>query len=152
LTELERLGDRVVNLREVPASGDAHDPLPSYAEVLQIGNLATAMARDAMEAFSRSDVSLVKPVLEKDKEFDALYSHVFPNLITPVAKNRSRMTQDAKLILLSKDLKEISEHTTTMGAVAMFLASGKGIIHMDIRERRAGTDRPREHNGQTNIR
>jgi phosphate uptake regulator len=72
LPNWERIGDRIVNICEVGADGDAHDPQPSYTEVLQIGNLATAMVRNAMEAFSRSDVSLVKPVLEEDWEFDAL--------------------------------------------------------------------------------
>jgi phosphate uptake regulator len=145
-TELELIGDRVVNICEVLASGDAHDPLPSYAGTLQIGNLATAMVRGAMGAFSRSDISLVKPVLEKDKEFDALYCHVFPNLITggegPRANSPRRETGPI-VKGPERNIRSRSQHR----AVVMFLVSGKGMIHFDIHERRARTDWPQQRNG-----
>ena len=58
--------------------------------------VATAMVRDAMTAFSRGDAALPDPVWEKDKEFDALYSHVFPNLITSLAKDPERAGRSAR--------------------------------------------------------
>ena len=119
-TELERIGDRVVNICEAVANGDTPDPVSTDAQVLQISKLATAMVRDAMAAFSRSDAATVKSVWEKDKEFDDLYSHVFPNLITSLAKDPERIARDAKLALLSKDLNEISEHATNIAEMVMF--------------------------------
>lgn len=139
-TELERIGDRVVNICEAVANGDAPDPVSTDAQVLQISKLATGMVRDAMAAFSRSDAALVKSVWEKDKEFDDLYSHVFPNLITSLAKDPERIARDAKLALLSKDLNEISEHATNIAEVVTFMVEGKELSHMDRYERRPRTD------------
>jgi phosphate transport system protein len=139
-TELERIGDRVVNICEAVANGDAPDPVSTDAQVLQISKLATGMVRDAMAAFSRSDAALVKSVWEKDKEFDNLYSHVFPNLITSLAKDPERIARDAKLALLSKDLNEISEHATNIAEMVMFMVEGKELSHMDRYERRPRTD------------
>lgn len=139
-TELERIGDRVVNICEAVANGDAPDPVSTDAQVLQISKLATGMVRDAMAAFSRSDAALVKSVWEKDKEFDDLYSHVFPNLITSLAKDPERIARDAKLALLSKDLNEISEHATNIAEMVMFMVEGKQLSHMDRYERRPRTD------------
>jgi phosphate transport system protein len=139
-TELERIGDRVVNICEAVANGDAPDPVSTDAQVLQISKLATGMVRDAMTAFSRSDAALVKSVWEKDKEFDDLYSHVFPNLITSLAKDPERIARDAKLALLSKDLNEISEHATNIAEMVMFMVEGKELSHMDRYERRPRTD------------
>jgi phosphate transport system protein len=139
-TELERIGDRVVNICEAVANGDAPDPVSTDAQVLQISKLATGMVRDAMAAFSRSDAALVKSVWEKDKEFDDLYSHVFPNLITSLAKDPERIARDAKLALLSKDLNEISEHATNIAEMVMFMVEGKELSHMDRYERRPRTD------------
>ena len=139
-TELERIGDRVVNICEAVANGDAPDPVSTDAQVLQISKLATGMVRDAMAAFSRSDAALVKSVWEKDKEFDDLYSHVFPNLITSLAKDPERIARDAKLALLSKDLNEISEHATNIAEMVMFMVEGKELSHMDRHERRPRTD------------
>ena len=139
-TELERIGDRVVNICEAVADGGGHDPISTDAQVLRIGHLATAMVRDAMAAFSRSDPALVKSVWEKDKEFDALYSHVLPNLVTSSAKDPERIARDARLALLSKDLNEISEHATNIAEVVMFMVEGKELSHMDMYERRPWTD------------
>ena len=139
-TELERIGDRVVNLCEAVVYGGAHDPVPTDAQVLQIGRLAAAIVRDAMAAFSRSDAALVPPVMEKDKDFDALYSHVFANLITSLTKDPERIARDANLALLSKDLNEISEHATNIAEMVMFMVEGKELHHMDMYERRARTD------------
>ena len=139
-TELERIGDRVVNICEAVANGDAPDAVSTDAQVLQISKLATGMVRDAMAAFSRSDAALLKSVWEKDKEFDDLYSHVFPNLITSLAKDPERIARDAKLALLSKDLNEISEHATNIAEMVMFMVEGKELSHMDRYERRPRTD------------
>ncbi|MBV8134455.1 MAG: phosphate signaling complex protein PhoU [Deltaproteobacteria bacterium] len=139
-TELERIGDRVVNLCEAVVYGGEHPSVPTDEQVPQIGKLAAAMVRDAMAAFSRGDAALVRPVMEKDKEFDALYSHVFPNLITSLAKDPERIAQDAKLALLSKDLNEISEHATNIAEMVMFMVEGKELQHMDMYERRTRTD------------
>jgi phosphate transport system protein len=139
-TELERIRDRVVNICEAVVNGDAPDPVSTDAQVLQISKLATGMVRDAMAAFSRSDAALVKSVWEKDKEFDDLYSHVFPNLITSLAKDPERIARDAKLALLSKDLNEISEHATNIAEMVMFMVEGKELSHMDRYERRPRTD------------
>ena len=139
-TELERIGDRVVNICEAVADGGVHDPISTDAQVLRIGHLATAMVRDAMAAFSQSDAALVKWVWEKDKEFDALYSHVFPNLITSLAKDPERIALDAKLALLSKDLNEISEHATNIAEMVVFMIEGKELSHMDLHERRPWTN------------
>jgi phosphate transport system protein len=138
--ELERIGDRVVNICEAVANGDAPDPVSTDAQVLQISTLATEMVRDAMAAFSRSDAALVKSVWEKEKKFDDLYSHVFPNLITSLAKDPERIARDAKLALLSKDLNEISEHATNIAEMVMFMVEGKELSHMDRYERRPRTD------------
>src|SRR5215469_7444214 len=98
------------------------------------------MVRDAMAAFSQSDAALVKWLWEKDKEFDALYSHVFPNLITSLAKDPERIAQDAKLALLFKDLNEISEHATKIAEMVMFMVEGKELHHIYMYERRARID------------
>jgi phosphate transport system protein len=139
-TELERIGDRVVNICEAVAYGGAHDSVPIDTQVLKTGTLAAAMVRDAMTAFSRSDAALVNPVWERDKEFDALYSRVFPSLITSSAKDSGRIARDAKLALLSKDLNEISEHATNIAEMVMFMVEGKELSHMDKHERRPRTD------------
>jgi phosphate transport system protein len=135
-TELERIGDRVVNICEAVHDPDEPDPVTAHAEVSQMGALALAMVRDSLTAFSRMDSSLAKRVFEKDKEFDALYGEAFAKLTASLAKDPDRVAHDTKLAFLSKDLNEISEHATNIAEVVMFMVDGKELTHMDMHERR----------------
>jgi len=135
-TELERIGDRVVNICEAVHDRDERDPITSHAEISQMGALAIAMVRGSLTAFSRVDSSVAKRVFEKDQEFDALYGAVFAQL-TSVAKDPARVAHDTNLAFMSKDLNEISEHATNIAELVMFMLEGKEITHMDLHERRA---------------
>ena len=92
-TELERIGDRVVNICEAVHDRAECDPVTSHAEVSQMEALALAMVRSSLTAFSRADSSVAKRVFEKDKEFDALYGAVFVKL-TSVAKDPDRVAHE----------------------------------------------------------
>ena len=135
-TELERIGDRVVNICEAVHDLAEPDPVTSHAGVSQMGTLALTMVRDSLAAFSRSDSSLAKRVFEKDQEFDALYGEAFPKLTALLARDPDGVAHNTKLTFLSKDLNEISEHATNIAEAVMFMVDGKEITHMDMHERR----------------
>jgi phosphate transport system protein len=134
--ELERIGDRVVNICEAVHAREERDPPTSHDDVWQMGTLALAMVRDSLTAYSQADSSIAKLVFEKDKEFDARYSEVFAKL-TASPKDLARVAHDTRLALLSRDLNEISEHATNIAEVVMFMIDGKELAHMDMHERRA---------------
>jgi phosphate transport system protein len=135
-TELERIGDRVVDVCDFVHNRAGHDPVESHAEIAEMGAIATAMVRNSIGAFCQADTSLAKEVFHEDREFDALYSNVFSKLMA-WAKEPKRIAHDTKLAFLSKDLNEISEHATNIAEVVMFMVGGKEITHMDLHERRA---------------
>jgi phosphate transport system protein len=135
-TELERIGDRAVNICEAVHDRGEGDPIASHAEISKMGALALAMVRDSMAAFSRADSSIAKRVFEQDKQFDALYGEVFAQLTASVEKDPARAAHDTRLAFLSRDLNEISEHATNIAEVVTFMVDGKEITHMDTHERR----------------
>jgi len=135
-TELERIGDRVVNICEAVHDRDEPDPVTLHAEVTQMGALALMMVRESLAAFSGVDGSLAKRVFEEDKEFDALYGEAFAKLTASLAKDPDSLGHNTKLAFLSKDLNEISEHATNIAEAVMFMVDGKEITHMDMHERR----------------
>jgi phosphate transport system protein len=140
-TELERIGDRVVNICEAVHERDQRDPATSHNEVSRMGALALAMVRDSMRTFSRGDSSLARQMFELDRQFDAIYSQVFSKLMAPIERGIERGSHDTKLAFLARDLNEIAEHATNIAEVVTFMVDGKEITHMDAHERRAS--RPR---------
>lgn len=139
-TELERIGDRLVDVCGAVHDHSERDSIESHDEISRMGALATVMVRDSMTAFSQTDASVAKKVFEKDKEFDALYCETFSRLMT-AAKEPEKGEHDTRLALLSKDLNEISEHATNIAEGVMFMVDGKEITHMDMHERRGSGTR-----------
>jgi phosphate transport system protein len=135
-TELERIGDRAVNICEAIHAPGERDSIESHAEISKMGELATAMVRDSIASFIQTDATLAEQVIEKDKEFDALYSAALPILMAFTAQSPQGFTHDAKLAFLAKDLNEISEHATNIAELVIFMVAGKEIMHMDMHERR----------------
>jgi phosphate transport system protein len=136
-TELERIGDRAVNICEAaihPAG--AQDSIESHTAISGMGALAIEMVRDSIASFLQSDIALAQQVTEKDKEFDALYSAALPRLIAFTDQSPEGRAHEAKLAFLSKDLNEISEHATNIAELVIFMVEGKEIAHMDMHERR----------------
>jgi phosphate transport system protein len=136
-TELERIGDRAVNICEAIHAPGEQDPIESHTEISKMGDLVTAMVRAAIASFLRTDASQAKQVIEKDKEFDALYSAALPRLMAFTNQNPQGFTHEAKLAFLAKDVNELSEHATNIAELVIFMVEGKEITHMDMHERRA---------------
>ena len=135
-TELERIGDRVVDVCDAVHDRDGRDPIESHQKISRMGALVTAVVRDGVAAFSKPDAALAKEVFHKDQEVDALYCEVLSKLMSPVA-DPGKNAHDTRLAFLSKDLNEISEHATNIAEVVVFMVDGKEITHMDMHERRA---------------
>jgi phosphate transport system protein len=136
-TELERIGDRVVDICNGVHQRGGRDPVESHPDIPRLGALAAAMMRDSVTAFSSADISLAKKVFQRDKEFDALCCEVFSRFMTSANEPRGH---DTMLAFLSKDLNEISEHATNIAEVVMFMVEGKQLSHVDMHERRPRSD------------
>jgi phosphate transport system protein len=135
-TELERIGDRAVNICEGVQAVGERDSVESHAAISRMGTLVVAMVRESVASFLDNDPALARQVIEKDKEFDALYSVDFPKLMAFIGQGPEGSLHDAHLAFLSKDLNEISEHATNIAELVIFMVEGKEIAHMDLHERR----------------
>jgi len=135
-TELERIGDRLVDVCGAVHERSDRDSIEFHNELARIGALAIAMVRDSLLAFSQADTALAHGVFRKDREFDALFSDVFSRLMAS-PKESVKTEHETQLAFLSKDLNEIAEHATNIAEAVTFMVEGKEITHMDLHERRA---------------
>ena len=63
--DLERVGDLAVNIAEAGQRYLAHPPVKPLIDLPRMGALALKMLREAVDAFTASDVSLAKNVLRQ---------------------------------------------------------------------------------------
>jgi phosphate transport system protein len=133
-TDLERVGDLAVNIAEASKRYVGHAPVKQLIDIPQMGEIAQAMLRDALDAFVRRDTELATRVLNEDDRLDSLKTQVFRDLLTHMLQNQSTVEPSLDLILVSRHLERIGDHATNIAEDVIFMVSA-----LDVRHHLAGS-------------
>jgi phosphate transport system protein len=133
-TDLERVGDLAVNIAEACKRYIGHAPVKQLIDIPQMGQIAQAMLRDALDAFVRRDTELAHQVLNEDDRLDSLKTQVFRDLLTHMLRNQSTVEPSIDLILVSRHLERIGDHATNIAEDVIFMVSA-----LDVRHHLAGS-------------
>jgi phosphate transport system protein len=133
-TDLERVGDLAVNIAEASKRYIGHAPVKQLIDIPQMGQIAQAMLRDALDAFVRRDTELATRVLNEDDRLDSLKTQVFRDLLTHMLQNQSTVEPSLDLILVSRHLERIGDHATNIAEDVIFMVSA-----LDVRHHLAGS-------------
>jgi phosphate transport system protein len=128
-TDLERVGDQAVNIAEAGTRYIAHPPVKTLIDIPQMGDIAQAMLRDALDAFVKRDTRLAQQVLNEDDRLDALKTQVFRDLLTCMLKDQSTVEPSLDLILVSRHLERIGDHATNIAEDVIFMVSALDVRH-----------------------
>jgi phosphate transport system protein len=128
-TDLERVGDLAVNIAEAGTRYIAHPPVKKLIDIPQMGDVAQAMLRDALDAFVKRDTRLAHQVLNEDDRLDSLKTQVFRDLLTYMLKDQSTVEPSLDLILVSRHLERIGDHATNIAEDVIFMVSALDVRH-----------------------
>ena len=128
-TDLERVGDLAVNIAEAGTRYIAHPPVKKLIDIPQMGDIAQAMLRDALDAYVRRDTALAHAVLNADDQLDALKTQVFRDLLTYMIKDPVTVEPALDLILISRHLERIGDHATNIAEDVIFMVSAQDVRH-----------------------
>ena len=128
-TDLERVGDLAVNIAEASKRYIGHAPVKQLIDIPQMGNIAQAMLRDALDAFVNRDTELAHRVLNEDDRLDSLKTQVFRDLLTHMLQNQSTVEPSLDLILVSRHLERIGDHATNVAEDVIFMVSALDVRH-----------------------
>ena len=134
-TDLERVGDLAVNIAEASKRYIGHAPVKQLIDIPQMGQIAQAMLRDALDAFVKRDTELATRVLNEDDRLDSLKTQVFRDLLTHMLQNQSTVEPSLDLILVSRHLERIGDHATNIAEDVIFMVSA-----LDVRHHLAGSN------------
>ena len=141
--DLERVGDHAVNIAE--AVGHlAEQPIRlEFAEIDEMGRLATEMLTDALDTFVRADPQGAREVCRRDDRVDGLHESLFRILLTHMMEDPRRIGAAMSLFLVSRNLERIADLATNIAEDVVFLVEGRTIKHgaESAGERRSGSDR-----------
>ena len=128
-TDLERVGDLAVNIAEAGTRYNSHPPVKKLIDIPQMGDIAQAMLRDALDAFVKRDTRLAHQVLNEDDRLDSLKTQVFRDLLTYMLKDQSTVEPSLDLILVSRHLERIGDHATNIAEDVIFMVSALDVRH-----------------------
>lgn len=130
---IERIGDYAKNIaKRVPAIGSGRHKIEAVSMLPAMGQLATEMVRDSLDAFAARDWAEAIEVCERDRAVDDFYNSVFRTLVTFMMENPATIGQAAHLLFVAKNLERIGDHATNVAEMVYYAAKGK---HMAERER-----------------
>jgi phosphate transport system protein len=128
-TDLERVGDLAVNIAEAARRYCAHPPVKKLIDIPQMGDIAQAMLRDALDSFVRRDTRLAQQVLNEDDRLDGLKTQVFRELLTYMLNDPVTVEPALDLILISRHLERIGDHATNVAEDVIFMVSALDVRH-----------------------
>jgi phosphate transport system protein len=137
--DLERVGDHGVNIAGAAQRlGTAATAAP-LSDIPRMETLASAMLRDALEAFVRRDTEGARALCRRDDEVDQLNRQIFRELLTFMIEDPSTISRSLELILVARNLERIADLATNIAEEVVFIGEARIIKH-HAEEQPAGGD------------
>jgi phosphate transport system protein len=127
--DLERVGDHAVNIAEAVTHLAQQPVYFEFAEIEEMGRLATEMLSDALDTFVRADAEGAREVCRRDDRVDGLHESLFRILLTHMMEDPRRIGASMSLFLVSRNLERIADLATNIAEDVVFLVEGRNIKH-----------------------
>jgi phosphate transport system protein len=127
--ELERVGDQAVNICQNTADLLRYPPLKPLIDIPLMADVARAMLRESLDAFVRQDPRLAQKVLDDDDKVDAFKNQIFRELLTYMMSEPGTIPRALDLILISRNLERVGDHSTNIAEEAIYAAQGRDVRH-----------------------
>ncbi len=127
--DLERVGDHAVNIAQCASRLAEAFPVQAPGELDRMADAATAMLRDAIEAFIERDVTLARDVLMRDDEVDRSNDVVFRIMLKEMAENSNALIAGLQLMLVARNLERIGDLATNLAEDVIYIVEARSIKH-----------------------
>ncbi|MCY4352827.1 MAG: phosphate signaling complex protein PhoU, partial [Gemmatimonadetes bacterium] len=128
--DLERINDQAVNIAQRARLLNQMPQLKPLIDIPRMAELARGMVRDALDAFVNRDVELANKVRRIDDILDALRDQIFRELLTYLNTSvPSTVDQAVLLILVSRHLERIGDHSSNIAENVVYLVQGRIVRH-----------------------
>lgn len=127
--DLERIGDESTTIARRAIELGREPQLKPYMDIPRMTELATAMLREALDAFVLGDTALARGVIPRDKEVDALNRQLHRELASYMIEAPANISRCLHLMTISKSLERIADHAKNIAEESVYLYEAKDIRH-----------------------
>ena len=127
--DLERIGDHAVNIAGCAKELVGKPPVRPLADLPELSDKATAMLRDALDAFVRRDPEAARRLVRRDDEVDALHRRMFAELMGRMIADPQQVDRSMTFVLVGRNLERIGDLATNIAEEVVFIAEARIIKH-----------------------
>jgi len=131
-SDLERMGDLVVNVAERASSYLHSAPPKPDIDIPRMSRLVQSMVRRSLDAFVQRDEDMAKAVLMADDEVDELKDLVYLELLQKADRGEYPVRAVFDLIFVAHNLERIADHATNIAEDVLFLVKGVDVRHHHV--------------------
>jgi phosphate transport system protein len=128
-SDLERIGDLVVNITENAPTIVKQPELKRLIDIPRMADIARQMVRDSLHAFVKGDVLTAQKVIATDDQVDALKEQIIRELLTYMLADPKAIERSLALILIARHLERIADHATNIAEDVIYVIQGRDVRH-----------------------
>lgn len=125
VTDLERIGDHAEGIAKINISIGDEPLVKPLIDIPKMGEKGLAMLEKCMQAFVNRDTEAAKMVCNADDEVDALYDHIYEELVHIMIGNPRTIQGATYLIWAAHNLERIADRVTNIAERIVFMVTGK---------------------------
>ena len=127
--DLERTGDEATTISRRALELNGEPQLKSYIDIPRMAEMGLGMLQDALDAFVNRDPAKARLIKPRDKEVDALNKQLHRELVSYVIEDPKTISRALNLMVVSKALERIADHSTIVVEEVVYLYEGTDIRH-----------------------
>lgn len=125
--ELERVADQGVNIAQVTQFIEGKTLIKPLVDIPKMAELAGEMLHGAMRSYFDENIELAKKIWLMDDQVDELDRKVVSDLEEIIEKHcsKDRIAQAERLILVSRAIERVADHSTNVCEETTYMILGK---------------------------
>lgn len=127
--DLERAADEVTKIARRIRSLSREAPLQIPVDIVQMGEIAAAMLRDALDCFMQGNEEKAMAVCHRDVEVDQLNRDLCDELTQMMTRQPESVSRAVDLMFVSKAIERVADHATNIAEETIFLFQAKDVRH-----------------------
>lgn len=125
ISDLERIGDHAEDIAEVAKYlNEDGAPAGSMNELREMSRAASAMVRNAVEAYAKKDLDLANQVAASDDVVDSYFEKIKRDIATQISENVESAQHGLDSLMVAKYLERIGDHSVNLAEWVRFMITG----------------------------
>lgn len=125
ISDLERIGDHAEDIAEVAKYlNEDGSPAGSMNELREMSRAASAMVRNAVEAYAKKDLDLADQVAASDDVVDSYFEKIKRDIATQISENVETAQHGLDSLMVAKYLERIGDHSVNLAEWVRFMITG----------------------------